>query len=251
MKDWFSWNGERCTEYGVYVREQPAIIRPSERVSTVTVPGRSGALTLPEGEDVYDDIVLACDCVMRDPLTPLRGSIESRIAQFNGWLRGSGRVSFACRPNGWYEGRVSNQISFEKILRGNPHVSFSVQFRCAPCFYLYDGLNRCVMTGSEMTLRNRGNTAANPLITVTGAGSGSISVVGRNVQTLYLNDLAAGESIVLDCDARVAYVQGEGGIELSGAQLSGDWLTFPTGQFSVLTEGDITGVAITPRWRCI
>ena len=29
---------------------------------------------------------------------------------------------------------ISNQIPFEKILRGNPHCSFAVNFRCLPPF---------------------------------------------------------------------------------------------------------------------
>ena len=116
------------------VLNQPKILRPLERTSTVTIPGRGGSLTLTEGLDIYDDITLACDCCMRDPLTPTDPGAESRIAQISGWLQGRGRVTFAVRTNGWYEGRVSNQISFEKILRGNPHISFQVQFRCSPYF---------------------------------------------------------------------------------------------------------------------
>ena len=55
MKDWFSWNGVRCTEYGIHVTAQPSIIRPSERVTFTNIPGRPGSLTTLEADDVYDE----------------------------------------------------------------------------------------------------------------------------------------------------------------------------------------------------
>ena len=66
MKDWFTWKGKRCTEYGIRVVRQPDIVRPQERITFTTVPGRSGSLTTLEGDDVYDDILLTVECVIRD-----------------------------------------------------------------------------------------------------------------------------------------------------------------------------------------
>ena len=37
MNDWFSWNGVKCTEYGIHVTAQPSIICPSERVTYTNV----------------------------------------------------------------------------------------------------------------------------------------------------------------------------------------------------------------------
>ena len=121
MNDWFEWNGVRCTEYGIHVLEQPALTVPSERATFTDVPGRSGSLTTLEGEDVYDDMVLTASCLIADP---------NRIPEIAAWLRGSGKVSFANRQGGFYHARVVNQIPFEKILRGNPHRSFAINFRC-------------------------------------------------------------------------------------------------------------------------
>ena len=253
MRDWFSWNGVRCTEHGMVVLNQPSFIRPLERTNTVSIPGRGGSLTLLEGQDIYDDITLTCDCLVSDPFSPSDPGCESRIAQISGWLRGSGRVAFATRPNGWYEGRIGNQISFEKILRGNPHMSFQVQFRCSPYFYLTDGL-KPVITNAGITLRNAGNVSSLPLITVTGTGDGSVTVVGDNILTIYLAGLDSVPGIILDCDAKVAYGvsdESSGGITLLGPRVSGDWPVFPTGTFSVIADGDITSVEIIPRWRCI
>ena len=58
MNDWFSWNGVKCTEYGIHVLEQPPITIPAERATFTNTPGRPGSLTTLEGDDVYDDLIL-------------------------------------------------------------------------------------------------------------------------------------------------------------------------------------------------
>ena len=123
MNDWFEWNGVRCTQYGIHVSELPPPTIPSERVTYTNVPGRPGSLTTLEGEDVYEDVVLTAQCFLADPM---------KIPAIAAWLKGSGKVAFANRQGGFYHARVANQISFEKILRGNPHRSFAVNFRCKP-----------------------------------------------------------------------------------------------------------------------
>ena len=41
MNDWFEWNGVKCTDYGIYVTEQPPSTIPEERVTFTNIPGRS------------------------------------------------------------------------------------------------------------------------------------------------------------------------------------------------------------------
>ena len=55
MKDWFEWNGVRCTDHGIYVLEQPPPTMPNERVTYTDISGRPGSLTTLEGNDVYED----------------------------------------------------------------------------------------------------------------------------------------------------------------------------------------------------
>ncbi len=93
MNDWFSWNGKKCTEYGIHVLEQPPITIPAERATFTNVPGRPGSLTMLEGEDVYDDLILTAQCMISDP---------SNIRSIASYLKGSGKVAFANRPGGFY-----------------------------------------------------------------------------------------------------------------------------------------------------
>ena len=147
MNDWFSWNGKKCTEYGIHVLEQPPITIPAERATFTNVPGRPGSLTTLEGDDVYDDLILTAQCMISDP---------SRISDIAAYLKGSSTVTFANRPGGFYFARIVNQIPFEKILRGNPHRSFAVNFRCKP-FWYQENVQLITLTTSGTFTTNPGS----------------------------------------------------------------------------------------------
>ena len=240
MNDWFEWNGVRCTTLGIHVLEQPPITLPSERVTFTDVLGRSGALTFLEGTDVYDDITLTANCYIADP---------ARIPEIAAYLRGEGTVTFANRPGGYYYARIVNQISFEKILRGNPQCTFSVNFRCKP-FWYKAGVEDMTFTGTSNPLTNPGTVHSQPKITVEGSGDVALTVGG---QIMRLTDIEEG--IVLDTELQDA-------LDLEGTQLlndhvSGDFLTLPPGE-SVLAwlafegnenPGTVSKITVSPRWR--
>lgn len=118
LKDWFIWNGTKCTDYGMHVLSQPSIISPKERVSYETIPGKSGSITLLEGDGIYDDINLSAGCVIDDPYMLENGESVSRIAKICGWLKGGGTVKFASRPEGYYRARVANLSRLTKLCEG-------------------------------------------------------------------------------------------------------------------------------------
>ena len=154
MNDWFSWNGMKCTEHGIHVLEQPPITFPAERATFTNVPGRSGSLTTLEGDDVYDDLILTAQCMISDP-----GNIHA----------------IANRPGGFYYARIVNQIPFEKILRGNPHRSFAVNFRCKP-FWYQENVSEITVTTSGTFVNNPGSVYSEPVITVYGSGEITLMV---------------------------------------------------------------------------
>ena len=256
MIDWFEWNGVRCTDYGMHVLEQPSPVIPNERVSTVNIPGRSGSLLLTEGKDVYEDLNLSCTAVIDDPYFVDNGQTKSRIALIAGWLKGSGTVTFANRQEGFYKARISNQIPFQKVVRGNPHMTFSVQFRCEPYLYLHSGAETTTYSNSHTILTNPGNVASAPLIKVYGNAEGSITFTGETeLPAMYIENFTDIDYIILDCESKIAYKGSNSDpldpLTLLGTRVSGDWLTIPTGEVIMDLSGGITSVELTPRWRCI
>lgn len=231
MNDWFEWSGIRCTQYGIHVLEQPPVTIPSERVTFTDVPGRSGSLTQLEGDDVYDDIVLTATCQIADP---------SRIPEIAAWLRGSGTVTFANRQGGYYHAHVVNQIPFEKILRGNPHRSFAINFRCKPFWYLSD-VEPITLTTSGTFITNPGSVASEPVITVYGSGEITL-MVGMTITELEITD-----KITLDTPLMEAY----SGSTSMNSCMSGDFPSLLPGKNAVSWSGNVSRVEIQPNWRSL
>ena len=231
MMDWFEWNGVRCTQYGIHVLEQPPVTIPSERVAFTDVPGRSGSLTQLEGDDVYDDMVLTVTCLIADP---------SRIPEIVAWLRGSGTVTFANRQGGFYHARVVNQIPFEKILRGNPHRSFAINFRCKPFWYLSD-VGLITLTTSGTFITNPGSVASEPVITVYGYGEITL-MLGMTITELEITD-----KITLDTPLMEAY----SGSTSMNSCMSGDFPSLLPGKNAVSWSGNVSRVEIQPNWRSL
>ena len=236
MNDWFEWNGVRSTEYGVHVLEQPPLTMPAERATFTVVPGRSGSLTTLEGDDVYDDLMLTATCIIDNP---------ARIPEICSWLRGGGTVTFANREGGFYYARVVNQIPFEKILRGNPHRSFAVNFRCKPFWYQSDVPDKRIQpasgsTSGYVTMNNPGTIASEPIITVTGTGEITLIV---DMTIVELSDMNG--DITIDSVLQEAY----SGVESMNNRMSGDFPTLSPGNSTISWTGNVTYLTVTPNWR--
>ena len=231
MRDWFEWNGVRSTDLGIRVTELPPITLPAERVSFVNVPGRAGSLTVLENEDVYDDLLLTATCVVQN---------TEQLDEIAAYLKGSGKVSFANREEGYYFARIVNQIPFEKILRGNPHRQFAVTFRCKPFFYLDDSPT---YTLTKMTfLTNPGAVRAEPVITVYGSGDITLMVGMTIVELTGVNG-----SITLDTPRMEAY----SGNVSANMKVSGEYPMLGAGATAISWSGNVSRVTVQPNWRTL
>lgn len=230
MTDYFIWNGVDCRAYGIHVTEQPPITIPLERSKQTNVPGRPGSLTQLEGEDVYDDMILTATCFISDP---------AQIPAIAAWLKGAGTVTFANRTGGYYKARIANQIPFEKVLRGNPHCSFAVNFRCYPFWYQEDVADVTIST-SGGTVTNPGSVYSEPLITVNGSGDITL-MVGTTI--VELTEITS--SIVLDCALKEAYKN----TTLMNDHMSGDFPVLKPGLNAISWSGNVTSIVIKPNWR--
>ena len=230
MTDYFIWNSVDCRTKGIHVSELPPITIPLERSKQTNVPGRPGSLTQLEGDDVYDDMILTATCFIADP---------AQIPAIAAWLKGKGTVTFANRTGGHYNARIANQIPFEKVLRGNPHCSFAVNFRCYP-FWYQENVSDVTITSSGDTITNPGSVYSEPLITVYGSGNITL-MIGTTIVEL----TNVSSSIVLDCALKEAYK----GTTLMNDHMSGDFPVLKPGLNAVSWSGNVTRIVIKPNWR--
>ena len=232
LNTWFTWNGSRCTDYGIHVVRQPELIRPPERIIFTSVPGRSGTFSTLEGMDVYDDFLLSVECVIRDTT-----SLNSIFA----WLKGCGKLTLATRPGGFYEACIVNQISLEQILRGNPHRRFVLNFRCQPFFYLSE-VPDVAVSASGTYLTNPGSVFSEPVVKVTLTSDAQITMGGS-----YFELAGITGTVTVDTPLKETYKS----YSSFNNKMSGDYPTLLPGENIITWSGGVTGIIITPNWRTL
>ena len=230
MKDWFSWNGVKSTDYGIHITTQPSVIRASERATFTNVPARSGSLTTLEADDVYDDFILPVECAAKD---------LSRVHDIGAWLKGAGTLRLAARPGGFFYARIANQIEFAKVLRNHEHRTCTINFRCQPFWYA-EAMPPITLTASGGTITNPGNVPSEPVITVYGSGEITL-MVGLTIVELE----GVSGSITLDTPLMEAYSD----TTSMNNNMSGDFPTLAPRMNAVSWSGSVTKVEVRPNWR--
>lgn len=232
MNDYFIWNGVKCTDLGIHVSEQPPVTLPEERVTFTDIPGRNGSLTQVEGDEVYKDITLTATCFITD---------TSRIGEIGAYLKGAGTVTFANRPGGFYYARITNQIPFEKVLRGRPNCTFEVNFRCKP-FWHMSAVEEVTITASSYVLVNPGNVHSEPVITVYGSGDITLMVNDTTIELEGVEDC-----ITIDSTIQEAYKDDT----LMNERMSGEFPLLKAGNNLISWTGDVASLVVQPNYRCL
>lgn len=231
---YFVWNGVKSTDFGVFVAKFPDIVIPAERVSFVTIPGRSGSLTKTEGDCVYDDVILPIECGVRQ---------VSDIRRASAYLRGAGTLALPCRPGEHANGRIVNQISFEQLVRGKENMNFTVNFRLNP-FWVKDLEEVRVFNkrGEVHYLINEGDVPSKPILELTGTGTGTVTINGSVIE---MKDMLG--SATIDSTIEEAYSDKE----TLNSFMTGDFPVLKPGSNTLLFDGSITSVKVrySPQWR--
>ena len=246
MQPWFIWNGIDSRVMGIWVQQYPPIVRPPERYQEIVIPGRPGALTLLEGEDVYEPYVREMK------IMPKPGADIYAILR---WLSGSGDIQFGHEPNRVQHARIFDEVSFQKEFASQR--SAVIRFLCDPFKRnTYDPESIAVdLTAANYTLQGRGDVIAYPKFELMGAGGCGLVVGGTQI-AVTMNTPAEGSEVVevatIDCETRTVYLTTiEGGVSsVSPLSSHGDFFTLPHDAETVITwSGGLTSLTMWPRWR--
>lgn len=243
--NYFTWKGINSSALGIYAKELPAPSLPAERVSYVTVPGRSGSLTIREGEDeydyIYDDVVKSVICYIKN---------TDRYDDIASYLKGSGMVYFPDRPGGFYNARITNQIDMTKIVRGKPNSEFTVEFTCEPFWYSAAGQNLLPrITTNNTNINNPSDMFSEPEIGICGTGTVTV-VIG--LEAMEINFPSAGSVVYLDSKLKMAYHKNNNiitGLANSYVTLESGFPRLRSGVNGVAWTGSVSWIDIRPRWR--
>lgn len=233
MASWFKFNGWSSGDMGLTVTEYPPHLIAEERAEYKKIPGKSGSVTLLQGDAVYEDITLSVGCYLPD---------LSNLNEVTAWLRGNGDLILGNSSDYLYRARVTNQIKLEKIVRGRSPRAFNVNFRCNP--FRYESDPEVIALSGTLTLDNPGTISADPLIMIRGTGQ-VILTIGDC--TVIIDDMANAYPIYIDCDARVAY-RGLEQYPVSITLADGAWPQLGLGATKISWIGNAK-ITITPNWR--
>ena len=233
---YFVWKNDDCRSKGILLAGPIPIIKPEERVQHVTIPGRSGELTLTEGDGIYQSYIQTASIM-------LEGAF--RINEIQNWLKGSGYVTFHGEPNRKQQARVIGVVTLTKHSRRSDWWEGEVQFYCDP---LKENLTEApeTITTSGSTVKNLGDVPARPLLQVTASGTTVEVAAGGN--TLTITGATSSTVYYIDCDAQIIW-HIESNETVLDTQLS-------SGKFPVLLPGSnsVTGngwssITVTKRER--
>lgn len=231
MINFIVFNGKKLKDYGVFISGEAVFNAPKRSTTSVTVPGRNGALTLDNGR--YENIPL------KYPAFIVR-SFKDRVSELRNFVltqSGYQRLEDTYHPDEYRLARWSTDFSVkpdEELLAGE----FDLNFDCYPQRFLKSGENAIEIT-SATTIINEQMTTALPLIRA--YGTGTFTINGVTVQIT-----SASSYTDIDCDLQECFK------DTLATNCNGNVVltTFPElkpGENTISMSG-ITKLEITPRW---
>ena len=194
-QSFFVWKGIDCRAMGVRMRGPAPIIRPEERVSHITIPGRSGDLTQLEGTDIYNSYI--------QTVTIMAHGANRMGKAIYDWLRGESYVTFSGEPDKRQKARIIGAITLDRHSYNLDWWEGEVQFYCQP---LKEKLRNPTVeiTTSGDTIRNEGDVISRPqMIVTTSSTSFTVTVAGDGTpaeNSITVTGITSGTRYIVDSD---------------------------------------------------
>lgn len=223
MEPFLIFKGTNTVNLGIRMKEAISKSPAPPRYDNITIPGRSGTLTVWDGK-AYDVVSTIADFTVKD---------LSRIDDICSLFSGSGDLISSAELDKKYIARVKTPSNFSRIIR--QWHSFSIEFEMQP--FAYESNPQKATFTAEGAIYNIGTYEAQPTIKVYGSGNVTVTVNGKDFTVQGVT-----ASAIIDCENMMAY---EGQTLLVTA---GEFPTLPLGK-STITFSGATKIEITPNWR--
>ena len=229
MINYIELNGEKSTSVkGLVIQSLPPITKPRIRTSIDEIDGRDGDIVTRLGYAAYD----------KEVSIGLHGDfdIDDAISFFDS----EGEVVFGNERDKYYRYQILDQIDFERLIRFR---TAKVKMHVQP--FKYDAVDRVFKAmGNSVTLRNRGNVASRPTVTVYGSGTVELAINAVTVLTMAIG----GGYITIDAEEMNAYH----GDALVNRHVSGDYadVKLNVGENVISCSGAVTEIKVEDysRW---
>lgn len=180
---------------GILISSLPPISKPKRRIEKEEIDGRDGDIITDLGYSAYDKTVEI----------GLKGNYD--INEIIKYFDSEGTVTFSNEPDKYYRYKIVEQIDFEKLIRFK---IAKVVFHIQPYKYNKNETTKVlnITTETETSVTNLGNTTSRPIITFHGTGAINVTLNGRQLLVVNLNEHDEGEDpdfITIDFEKMEAY----------------------------------------------
>lgn len=237
MSDFFVFGGVSSAAFLARVFPTQSMLKaPAHKYTSVSVPGRSGALLMDLAS--FDNITREYDLqIVGDTELSRFIALRNYLASCAGYLRLTDSFDTAHYYMAAYTEAFDNMTAdwhSQKRARG------TIAFDCKPQRYLLTGETVTTLTASG-TITNPTRFPSKPLLRV--YGSGVVGVGGTNI-TIASHSYAYMD---IDCEMGRAYY-GATSLDSKVALNAIDFPTLAPGANGIAKGSGITKIEITPRW---
>lgn len=243
-RSYFIWKGTDCRNMGVQLQEALPIIRGEERVEHMSIPGRSGDLTMTEGNRIFESYIQTAKIAVKG---------AQRVPEILNWLTGAGYLTTGSEPNRQQLARVIGAVTLNPHSRNLDWWTGEAQFYCQP---LKEALRegKITMTAAG-TVYNHGDVIAKPYYKVTANSSGGTIVLqvthtsGSSTvrEELTIPGISGSGNVYIDCETGII-LNNDQSVLLNSIS-SGDFPVLQPGDNNYLGGSGWASVEITKRER--
>lgn len=220
---------------GLYINSLPTLDSPERRVNKQQVVGRSGDLRVIENDEYGNDVYNSIEKQVQ--LTYL-GTNYDLIKK---WLRGTSNLTLSNQPDRYWKASIDNTIPVEYIIEAVN--TFTITFSCYPYAFLKTGDTPIIYNPTQNTwetiIMNEYDLSL-PHLKIYGQGDIGIMVNGIETDFYSVDDY-----IEVDSDLQQCYK----GTQNMGMNMSGKFPALYPGKNIIEFTGNISKVAIIPRWQ--
>ena len=216
-------------DLGLRITKPPAIPSSQQVVDHLEVLGREGTLTRLQG---WEDQELSFQVAVQghDLTSQYRAATAALVSALT--------VELSASPGMFYHVKNTVVSGLQQVL--TTMGVFDIQMRLAPFAYLKNTPTTS-FTGQK-TLTNLGNVYSQPVITVEGTGSHTLTINGQVFTIKNPTGL-----VTIDSALRVCRVGSKAGIDA----ITPDYPVLAVGANTVKASSGVTKVTVRPNWRML
>lgn len=238
MIDYFEFNGEKSSAYGLIVSNVTVYGAPSRKVQKFSVPGRNGDIII--NSPTFENYIQSYEVAIVGDFREKARKVSNWLLKYTGGdFEEYGYLSDSFNPGTIRRAYCYSSIEYVTTML-NRYGRATIQFDCRPERYLEEGLEDIIFESSPGILNNPTGMIALPFFTVYGNGKLTVGDVD-----VIISGNPEGEPLYIDCENMMA--TNNDGANMNCNIEVDDFPALHYGQTAVYFDDGMT-VSVSPGW---